>query len=451
MARHFYRLTLTAVLVMLVTGTGLAQDTTLTKITQQARPGEKVQSQPTTGNASQDTPLKALFKQMRPGAKVEIRPGKSEWYHGILFWISQDGDFYGRFDVRAFINGAYFFENLNPMSNGTHLRKGRLAIKMQLWRNWRFEWDIDVAEGTVEIKDMWLAYWGRPNSHIKFGHFKVPFGLEILTSSRYIPFAERAYNALAFKMGRRVGLEYAHWGKWWNVRADLFGQTMDINKNKTKDETGGGFATRFAAVPVNTRDLTLHTGIAAVWNRPDDDAWIVDYNAEPETKIGDVEILDTDLIKNTSHVYRLGVEGALVYKSLHVQAEYQMLQVNRFKNLPQANFKGGYIYALYTLTGERRPWDPTQGEFEQLFPDKDGIGAWEVGLRYSHLYLTDTDASVLGGAANNYTAALNWYPNSNMVFQTNYTIVHNSKNATGDGFIGGDEFSYVQLMVKFFF
>ena len=447
MTEKIKRYVVSLIFVLLAFGWSTAQDTTLTDIIKRSRPQQDVSK----GTAGQDTTLKKIIKEVRPGEKPQIRPGKSEWFHGILFWSSQDGDFYGRFDVRAFINGAYFFENLNPLSNGTHLRKGRFAIKMQLWRNWRTEWDIDVAEGVVGIKDMWLGYRGIRNTQITFGHFKVPFGLEILTSSRYIPFPERAYNALAFKLGRRVGLEYSHWGEWWNLRADLFGQTMDINKNKTKDETGGGFALRFATIPVNTNDLGIHLGVAGVWERPDDDAWIVDYTAEPENKIGDVEILDTDLIKNTSHTYRFGLESALAYKNLHVQAEYQMLQVYRFNDLPTAHFKGGYIYALYTLTGESRPWDPTQGEFGQLFPQKSGLGAWEIGFRYSHLFLTDTDASVYGGAANNYTVALNWYPNSNMVFQTNYTMVHNSKNATGDGFIGGDEFSYLQFMVKFFF
>jgi len=423
MGKQINKLSLAIVLIFMTIGSGLAQDTTLAD----------------------------LARQVRPGKEVEIQPGKSEWALGILFWSSKDGDFYGRFDGRAFISGAYFFENLNPLSNGTHLRKGRLAIKMQLWKNWRTEWDIDVAEGVVEIKDMWLSYRGMVNSHIKIGHFKVPFGLEILTTSRFIPFVERAYNALAFKMGRRVGLEYSRWGDCWNVRAELFGQTMDINKNKTKDETGGGFATRFAAIPINTEDMIVHTGLAAVWERPDDDAWIVDYTSEPETKIGDVEILDTDLIKNTSHTYRFGLEGAVVYKNLHAQAEYQIVNVNRFNDLPNATFKGGYAYLLYTLTGESRPWDPTQGEFGQLIPDNPGMGTWELGLRYSHLYLTDKDASISGGSANNYTAALNWYPNTNMVFQTNYTYVVNSINATGDGFIGGDKFSYIQMMIKFFF
>ena len=65
--------------------------------------------------------------------------------------------------------------------------------------------------------------------------------------------------------------------------------------------------------------------------------------------------------------------------------------------------------------------------------------------------LTDADAGIFGGKANNYTAAVNWYPNANMVFQFNYTMVQNSDNATGDGFIGGDEFNYIAFMAKFFF
>lgn len=405
--------------------------------------------------------LKSFLGQTRPGKKIRIQEGFSDWEHGILFWRSNDDAFYGRFDVRAFLNGAYFFpgedqfgnSNEDLLSNGTHLRKGRLALKMQLWHDWRVEWDIDVAEGVVEIKDMFMVHMLK-QSYVKLGNFKVPFGLEILTTSRYIAFSERAYNALAFKMDRRFGLEYGRWGDWWNARIDLFGQTMDIIKNKTEDETGGGLAARFAAVPVVTKDLILHLGVAGAWERPNDNQWIVDYASEPETKIGDAEILDTDLIKNTSHTYRFGLEGAVAYKNFHFQSEFQMTQVNRFENVANAkdaSFYGGYAYLLYTLTGESRPWDKTQGEFGQLIPDNPGTGIWEVGARFSHLSLTDADAGIYGGKANNYTAAINWYPNSNIVFQTNYTYVITSDNATGNGFVGGDNFSYLQFMAKFFF
>lgn len=403
--------------------------------------------------------LLAWLAPMVLQAQEEIHPAKTEWDHGILFWRSLDGDFAGRFDTRAFMNGAYFFENKNELSNGTHPRKIRFALKMKMWRTWYAEWDIDVAEGIVEMKDVYIAYRGFRNSHIKVGNFKVPFGLEILTSSRYLPFPERAYFGLADKLHRRMAVEYSRWGQKWNVRAALFGQTFDTRKNKTKDETGGGAAARFAFTPIQKDRLILHLGISGVWVRPDDETWAEEFKAEPETKIGDLEMLETGTIRNVSHDYRGIVEGALVYRNFHLQGEYVGVQVhslpNQFLNningVESANFSGGYVYLLWTITGESRPWDPTQGEFGQLIPHNKGLGAWEVGFRYSHLNLSDTEALILGGRANNYTFGLNWYPNDNIVNQLNYTIVHNSENATGNGVIGGDEFSYVQFMIKFFF
>ncbi len=378
-------------------------------------------------------------------------PGIAEWNHGIYFWKSKDGAFWGRFDTRVFINGAYFFENKNKLSNGTHLRKGRFALKVNLWRVWYVEWDMDMAEGTVEAKDMFLSYHGFKNGYLRFGHFKMPFGLNILTSSRFIPFVERAYNALAFKMGRRLAIEYGHWGDTWNVRAALYGQGFDTNKNKIKDETGGGIAARFAMAPVQTKTTILHAGISGAWTNPDDQTDVVSFDSEPETKIGDVEIFDTGYIRNVNYTTRLGLEGAAVYRNFHLQGEYNRVHVKRLQGFPDANFSAGYVYVLWDITGESRHWDKMQGEFHQLLPKDNHKGAWELGMRFSHLDLSDTKAGILGGRANNYTLGVNWYPNPNIVFQLNYTYVMTSPNATGNGFVGDDRFSYVQFMTKFFF
>ncbi len=395
--------------------------------------------------------IEQYFHKKGAPSEEDHVPGISEWNHGIYFWKSKDGAFWGRFDTRVFINGAYFFENKNKLSNGTHLRKGRLAFKVNLWRVWYVEWDMDMAEGVVEAKDMFLSYHGFNNAYLRFGHFKMPFGLNILTSSRFIPFAERAYNALAFKMGRRLAIEYGRWSDTWNFRGAIYGQGFDTNKNKTKDETGGGIAARFATAPVQTKSTILHAGISAVWTNPDDQTDVVSFDAEPETKIGDVEILDTDYIRNVNYTTRLGLEGAAVYRNFHVQSEYNLVHVKRLHHLQDANFSAWYVYLLWDITGESRSWDKTQGEFHQLLPKDNHKGAWEVGFRFSHLDLSDTKALILGGRANNYTLGLNWYPNPNIVFQLDGTYVMTSPNATGNGFVGNDRFAYVQFMTKFFF
>ncbi len=384
-------------------------------------------------------------------AQDQISKGDTEWDNGIIKFKSADGQFMTRFDVRMYINGAYFFENKNHLSNGTHLRKGRFAMKTKLWNIWRAEWDMDIAEGVVEVKDMFFNYVGFHNAHIKVGHFKAPVGLNELTSSRFLTFAERAYPMLAFKIGRRTGIEYSKWGSNWNFRGNVFGQTMDTRKNKTVDETGGGVAARFAYAPVFAQKYRIHLGLAGAFINPDDNNNVVAYNSEPETKIGDVEILDTGNIFDVDYTTMFGLEGAFKYKNLSFQSEYIHKGLKRMNGAKDASFSGGYAFVSYILTGEERPWDETQGEFGQIIPKNNVSGAWEVAARYSYLDLSDTKAGILGGMANNYTLGLNWYANANMKIILDYTIVQNSDNATGDGFIGGDHFSVLHTMAVVFF
>ena len=260
-----------------------------------------------------------------------------------------------------------------------------------------------------QAKDMYVSYNGFSNSYTKFGHFKVPYGLEILTSSRYIPFPERYYGALAFKLHRRMAIEHGHWGKNWNVRTSFFGQTFDGVKDKTKNETGGGFAARVAVAPINTNKMILHVGGSAVWERPDDESWLIDFKAEPETKIGDFEIIKTPKIKHTNYDYRLGLEGAFVYDNFHLQGEYQLVNVYRFDNLPKASFYSTYVYLLWDICGGHRKWDNTQGEFGQYLPQTENkLGAWELALRYSYANLSDDSANIYGGVAANYTMGINF-------------------------------------------
>jgi len=344
------------------------------------------------------------------------------------------------------------------MSNGTHLRKARFAMKTKLWDVWHAEWDIDIAEGVVETKDMYISYRGFNNTHIKLGHFKMPLGLNELTSSRYQTFIERAYVSSAFETDRRTGIEYSTWGNKFNLRASVYGQTMDVEKNKTEDETGVGVAGRFVYAPVRTKDIAIHVGLAGVYQIPDDDNNVIEIKSEAETKIGDVEILDTGSIFDVDYFTKFGLEGAAAYKNFNIQSEYIRTDVMRSGINPitdtpnkDAFFDGGYVFASWVITGEQRPWDETQGEFGQVVPADNKRGAWEVAARFSHLNLSDTKARILGGMANNYTLGLNWYPNPNIRFMVNYTMVDNSEHATGDGFIGNDDFQVLHALAMIYF
>lgn len=397
-----------------------------------------------------------LFVSMT-AAEEPVSVGKTEWDHGILMFKSDDGDFLTRFDMRGYINGAYFFEDDNYLANGTQVRKARLAIKTQLHKYWRAEWDVDVAEGVVEIKDFFVAFHGFENSHIKFGNFKMPLGLEELTSSRYQTFVERAYPMIAFETDRHIGLEYSRWGNSWNVRAALFGQPWDAEKEGMDDEgtvmeeTGNGAGLRLVYAPIHNSETILHTGVAAVFQKPDYSDYRVRFRSEPETKIADAELLSTGRIKHVEDYMKTGLELALVHKNFSVQGEYVQADVFRTEGHENASFNGAYGYLSWFLTGESRPWDSTQGEFGHVIPKSKKTGAWELALRYSTLNLNDDKADVLGGKANNITLGLNWHANSNMIFLLNYTMVDNDKNATDYGTPPDYDFSVLHFMTVFFF
>ncbi len=370
-----------------------------------------------------------------------LSPDSSGWKsNGNFVLRSADSDFQMRFDVRMYIDGAIFFNDPDEqLSSGTHLRKARFASKANFWGNWQAEWDMDIAEYSVEIKDMWLAYnW--ENSMFKMGHYKVPFGLETLTSSRLLTFMERSYISLAFKMGRRTSLGYSLWGSNWYATTALFAQGMDDDKNQKSDETGNGFALRAAYGP-KLGEIQLHVGGAFARYAPLDESGLIDFNAEPETKMGDLETVDTDVIRNVESIDQIGLEGALQLNNIILQGEYAQTNLARETGYTDGTLMGGYAYLSWLVTGEKKPWKNDEGEFGAFVPKNQKLGAWEIAFRFSHLNLSDAAAGIYGGKANNYTAGLNWYTNPNVRFMLNYTMVDNSVATT----VGDYDFSYVQF------
>jgi phosphate-selective porin OprO/OprP len=130
----------------------------------------------------------------------------------------------------------------------------------------------------------------------------------------------------------------------------------------------------------------------------------------------------------------------LQYKNFHLQSEFIQANVKRLddSNLEDATFMGGYSYLSWLVTGEKRAWSITDGEFGQVMPKNKKTGAWELAARYSHLNLTDEDADVWGGEGNLYTFGVNWYANPNMKIQLSYTIADLDANANSDGDYGFD-------------
>jgi phosphate-selective porin OprO/OprP len=112
--------------------------------------------------------------------------------------------------------------------------------------------------------------------------------------------------------------------------------------------------------------------------------------------------------------------------------------------------QGGYVQALYFLTGESRVYNRQSGAFVRTIPLQNafwtrgsgchGWGAWQVGLRYDWLDLNSQGgpANLNGGNEQDVTLGLNWFLNPNARFTINGvgSILNNAAAATAPGTLG---------------
>jgi phosphate-selective porin OprO/OprP len=160
-------------------------------------------------------------------------------------------------------------------------------------------------------------------------------------------------------------------------------------------------------------------------------------------------LVDTGEVPGSKQ-YTLAPEFALVQGSFTLQAEYAAQYLTQAVapngvNQGTVFYHGGYVEALYFLTGEHRDYVRREGVFGRVIPVNDfhckkedcyrSCGAWEVGVRFSYLDLDDK--GIQGGRLYDWTVGLNWYLNPNMKFQLNYIAEHRNQPGVPVGWING--------------
>jgi phosphate-selective porin OprO/OprP len=380
-----------------------------------------------------------------PGKPVPL-PGAYDG--GYLVFQSRDGAFKYWLDGRMQLDGAIYSgsKNTDALGNGTEVRRARIGIKATLFTNWLSEMDVDFAENAVEMKDMWIGYQGLHNTLLRAGAYKEPFGLETLTSSKFITFMERSY-ADNFSPDRHIGAGMTHWADRWRVEVGAFGQEAGQIDESGRPE-GYGLTGRVTFLPIHMGRNLLHVGGAFSRRTPDaatgSDTSTVRFRARPETDVSKTRFLTTGKIRYVDYTNYFDGELALVSGPASFQAEYTRVDIHRLGDRKTVSLNGWYAMASFFLTGESRQYVASDGEFDRIYP-KSPNGAWEVAARVSRMDLNDTTANITGGQATNYTLGLTWYANANLKWMVNYTRVVNDDNAVPDVFVApavaGDKFN----------
>jgi phosphate-selective porin OprO and OprP len=138
---------------------------------------------------------------------------------------------------------------------------------------------------------------------------------------------------------------------------------------------------------------------------------------------------------------------------LMVQAEYAYCNMGGAAvqkggpSLGHVAFNGGYVQALYFLTGENRQYNRQSGVFDRVVPFQNAFstrtgcwswGAIQPGVRVDWLNLNS--GGVSGGQMVDLDLGINWFLNSNARFQVNWVLtkVDNAAQvAQGAAALGG--------------
>jgi phosphate-selective porin OprO/OprP len=349
--------------------------------------------------------------------------------------LQADGDLFGQFDYIVqfdFANASNENNGLQPPSFGNLTSS---PAPLNIW---------------MQVRE--VPYLG----DVRFGNQVKPIGLENNTPFTFLPFLERSDNMDAFygpfDNGYALGVTARNWSEserlTWQVglyrpATNVFGVALN------KASYGG----RVTALPWYEDDgaRLVHLGLGTF------DGELVQDQERNRVRplLRNAPGFAVPVIADTaefpgSRQYTLAPEFALVLGPLTVQAEWAGQWVTdalASNGQPQGTvfFHGGYVQALYYLTGEHDNYVRREGAFGRPIPDEDyhlkrcdayrACGAWQAGVRFGYVDLSDK--AIQGGTVYDWTFGLNWYLNPNMKVQFNYILEHRDQPGAAVGWFSG--------------
>ena len=368
---------------------------------------------------------------------------------GILVMSSPTSKYKLWFDIRAQADGAVFFgapDYADAIGNGVQIRRARFAVKGQVDENWYGEFDMDLANGLVELKDAIIRYTGLKNWEIQVGNFKENFSIQRNTTSRYLQFMERPMVCSALTPSRHLGFNVKYAKDWLWASAGVFGpeiagaEEWGYISDNNKDfgyNCGYSLTGKLVFRPLFKADnASLHIGGAVSYRTPkasDESYGTYRASARNSTSINRKKYVDTNNLPGFDHNLLWTAELAGHWGGLRYEGAFVMDHVFFKKDAADPTpkqFWGWYAQAGYLLFGGTQRYDANGGKYTKIKPGKKW-GDLELCARYEFLNLNNN--KVFGGSAEAYTVGLNYWVTNNVKMQLNYQYNNNDRYANGKG------------------
>lgn len=334
------------------------------------------------------------------------------------------------------VNGRiqYDFEviNFGDISKASNeFRRVHLSASGKASQMIHYKLEIGFFRGKLGFRDMYLGYKHHRWGNVFLGSKVEPTSLDMMTSSKYIPFAERSMLSSFCGYPWASGIHYQNFsllkGNLALQAAFTFNGTTAAGFWDDEINHGGNLITRLTgkAWANPTTSKLIHWGVN-YGLRSKDEAGAFEFRFWPENHTGEKIAVSFEEGGQVVRTQSIGLESAVNLGSVSVQGEFKHFRVKT----DELNFDmhGYYIFAGYFLTGEHRPYK--NGAFGRVIPirsiDEGGMGALEVLLRYSVMDAEGAPTTFYGvntsGQIKDVTLGLNWYLTSHVRLM--YNFVH---------------------------
>lgn len=332
----------------------------------------------------------------------------------FMVWANQTDPFQWR--GRLQVDSGWVMDEEDAshhFTDGTVIRRLWLNFSGQFPEGWGYVVTPGFGGDTLRMQDMYLNYNIPETMEIRFGQMRRFNGLESEASNNNLPFLERTGMTNAFRPRRNLGVGFYPYGEGWGSSLGIFSGNMGGQAPGSENLSLDG---RFFIYP--QKNLFLGANLSLTDLQETEER----YAARGESTRPEESLVNTGLLQNVQQANTSGVEAAFLHHRWTWMAEWQHHEVRRDNGNDNHHFQGGYLAAIYSLTGETRPFEHKVGGYGAITPkaplSEGGIGAWEVALRRSYLDLSD--GSVRGGRLDSTTLGLNWYPEDYLKFMLNY-------------------------------
>jgi phosphate-selective porin OprO/OprP len=348
-----------------------------------------------------------------------------------FFVQSADGEYRLGFGFNTQLDGRFALDDPAPIVNTFAVRKFRPTFTGRLTKYFEFKLMPDFGGGQTVVADAFLDTRFTRTFRMRIGKDKTPIGYELLVADGNVFFPERALASSLVPnrdfgvqaIGEFAGGKVTYAGGIFNGVPDGSSSTTDVDSNSDKDAAG-----RIAVQP--WKGIGFHLGGSA----GDQNGPLSSF----KTSVGQTYYAyATGAVANGLRT-RITPAAFLYYKRFAAFSEY----MRSTQGVTRAGITGDVenhamqVTTAYFLTGEpggiglvrpKHPFDPATGHW----------GAVQVLGRFSHLEV-DGAAFVNGFAAagasrraDQWTAALNWFPNQFVKWYATYEQTTFDKAAAG--------------------